>query len=346
MKNGLKSNISKIVMTVAVAMGVSMVGSAQAAEPTVLKFASFVSPKSINNRVSVPAFIKAVEEASEGTLKIQHYPGGTLGSNPATQLKLVEDGVVDIAEVVAAYTPGRFKELELFELPFVFGNSLEAGLTAQQMYDKGHLSGFDKIELMGIIEVGPYTLHANQPMKTPEDVAGMKIRAGGPTQVEIVKRLGAVPIGGVSATKIAENISRRVLDGALMDDGNLINFRISDAAKYHVINVPLGNVTVLFPMNKEKYESLPEKAKAALDKYRGAWFTNLLNTNLDKQIAESREKLSKDGKHEIGMWSEEQLASVKEKMSGIEEGWNVKSDAGVNLYQEMLSIRDTIRAKN
>jgi TRAP-type C4-dicarboxylate transport system substrate-binding protein len=44
--------------------------------PVVLKFGSFVSPKSITNSVSVPAFIKDVEAASEGTLKIEHYPGG------------------------------------------------------------------------------------------------------------------------------------------------------------------------------------------------------------------------------------------------------------------------------
>ena len=71
----------------------SMVRAVQttAAEPVRLKLASFVSPKSVNNAVTVPAFIKAVEAASEGTLKIDHYPGGTLGSSPKSQLKLVEE---------------------------------------------------------------------------------------------------------------------------------------------------------------------------------------------------------------------------------------------------------------
>lgn len=344
MKSSFTFTLKKFVTSAAMIAAVCVADPAMAAEPAVLKFASFVSPKSINNRVTIPAFIKAVEEASEGTLKIEHYPGGTLGSNPATQLKLVEDGVVDIAEIVAAYTPGRFKELELFELPFVFDNSREAGLTAQAMYDKGLLTGFDKFELMGIIEVGPYTLHANKSIASPADVKGKKIRAGGPTQVDIIKRMGAIPIGGISATKVAENISRRVLDGSLMDDGNLINFRIADAAKNHVINVPLGNVAVIFPMNKEKYDSLPAKAKAALDKYRGAWFTDMLNTNLDKQIDDARAKLSKDSKHNVGKWSDEQLAEVRGKMSGIEAKWDVKNDAGVNLYQEMLSARDAVRA--
>jgi TRAP-type C4-dicarboxylate transport system substrate-binding protein len=45
-----------------------------AAEPVRLKMASFVSPKSVTNSVTVPEFIKAVEEASEGTLIIPEEP--------------------------------------------------------------------------------------------------------------------------------------------------------------------------------------------------------------------------------------------------------------------------------
>lgn len=321
---------------------VSLALPVAAEDVATLKFASFVSPMSINNRVSVPAFIEAVEAASEGTLKIEHYPGGTLGSSPATQLKLVEDGVVDIAEVVAAYTPGRFKELEMFELPFVFENSREAGLTAYAMYEAGQLTGFDDLHLVGIIEVGPYALHSSKPLANPDDIKGQKIRAGGAAQVDMIKRLGGIPVGGISATKIAENISRRVLDGTLMDDGNLFNFRIADAAQHHVVNVPLGSVAVIFPMRKDTYEALPEKARAALDKYAGVWFTDLLNTNLDQQIADARTKLAEDAKHTVTEWSEDDVAKTRDAMQGIEAPWT----KGDNLYGEMIKARDTIRAAN
>ena len=77
-----------------------------------------------------PAFAKAVEEASGGTLKIEHYPGGTLGKGPVQQLSMVENAVADIAEVVVAYSPGRFPELSIFELPFLARSNVEAGLAA------------------------------------------------------------------------------------------------------------------------------------------------------------------------------------------------------------------------
>lgn len=312
------------------------------AETVRLKFASFVSPKSVTNSQSVPEFIKAVEEASQGTLKIDHYPGGTLGSSPKSQLKLVEDGVVDIAEIVAVYTPNRFPEFSLFELPFEFTSSEQAGLTSWKMYEKGYFSGMENLEVMGIVQVGPYTIHTRKDASTPEQMDGMKLRAGGPIQGEIIQRLEAIPIGGISATAVAEAISRRVLDGCLMDAGNLFNFRISDATSYHVINVPLGHVTVFFPMNKKKYESLPPKAKAALDQYRGEWFTGLLNRNLDKQIENGIEKLRKDDKHTVIEWSQEQLATVEASMSDIKDQFDKENSQGVNLYKEMKAARDAV----
>lgn len=314
-------------------------------EPTVLRFGSFVAPGSVNNSVSIPAFISAVEEASEGTLKIEHYPGGTLGSSPAQQLQLVEEGVIDIAEVVAAATPGRFPDLELFELPFLFETSLEAGLTAWEMYERGHLRGFDDLVLIGIIEVGPYTLHGRRAMDGPSDLRGMRLRSGGAIQTEIINRLGAVPVGGLAATAIAENISRRVLDGTLMDDGNLMNFRIADAARHHVTNVQLGHVAVIFPMRRSTYDALPEKARAALDQYRGAWFTEVLNSNLDGQIERVRSELEANDDHMVVQWSEDDIAATRALMDGIESEWDRENAAGVNLYREMLAIRDDLRAQ-
>jgi TRAP-type C4-dicarboxylate transport system substrate-binding protein len=315
---------------------------AAVAEPVVLKFGSFVSPKSITNEVSVPAFIKEVQAASEGTLKIEHYPGGTLGSNPATQLKLVEDGVLDSAEVVASYTPGRFRELDMFELPFIFNDTREAGLTAWTLYEKRLLSGFDNLVLLGIAEVGPYTLHARKDVSTLAAVNGLKIRAGGPIFGETIKAMGGIPVGGMPATQIAENISRGVLDATLMDGGNLFNFRITDATRYHVLNIQLGNIAVMFPLNKAKYDSLPPKAKAALDKYRGTWFTKILTTNLDKQVQSTLEKVRADPNHKVVAWSDADVSALKQRTSALKAPWD-KTVNGVNLYQEMLQALASVR---
>lgn len=322
-----------------------LAGAASAEDPVVLKFASPFPAGSITNQSSVPEFIRAVEEASEGTLKIEHYPGGTLGANPAAQLKLIEDGVIDMSEVVASYTPGRFPELEIFELPFTFDSTRQASLAAWKLYEDGKLSGFDKVALVGLALPGPYFVHTKGETASVSDLAGLKLRAGGPMQGAVIGDLGAVPVGGIAATQVAENISRGVLDGALMDFGNLYNFRIADATAYHIVNAPLGNVAVLFPINRAKYESLPPKAKAALDKFAGAWFTEVLAENLDKQNETSIAKLKEapDAHHFVEL-PQADLDALKAKMAPLKDKWDVEK-GGANLYQDMMQARDAVPAK-
>lgn len=315
-----------------------------AEEPIVLKFASPFPAVSTTNKLSVPAFIKAVEEASEGTLKIQFYPGGSLGANPAAQLKLIEDGVVDFAEVVASYTPGRFPEMELFELPFVFNTTKEASLVSWELYEKGHLSGFDRVKLVGVAQVGPYYLHSRKKVEKLSDLRGKKFRVGGATQGAMAKDIKAIPVGGVAATQIAENISRGTLDGTLLDMGNMYNFRVSDTANYHVENAPLGNVAILFPMNKAKYDSLPEKAKAALDKFSGEWFSTLIAENLDKQNEDVKQRLVADDKHHMVRFSDSDLEKMKGDMQHLTAKFDQEKN-GINLYQEALKSLEKVRAQ-
>lgn len=337
--------INQIIRAAVVGFGALFTANVMAAEePIVLKFASPFPAVSTTNKVSVPEFIKAVEEASEGTLKIQFYPGGSLGSNPAAQLKLIEDGVVDFAEVVASYTPGRFPEMELFELPFLFTTTKEASLVSWDMYEKGYLSGFDRVKLVGVAQVGPYYLHSRKKLEKLSDLRGKKYRVGGATQGSMMKDMKAIPVGGIAATQIAENISRGTLDGTLLDMGNMYNFRVSDTATYHVENVPLGNVAILFPMNKDKYDSLPDKAKAALDQFSGKWFSTVIAENLDKQNEDVKQRLIEDKKHHMVKLSESDIEKLKGDMAHLTEKFN-KDEKGVNLYQEALKSLERVRAQ-
>lgn len=328
----------------AFAVGLSGSMAAWADETVTLRWASFVSPKSTNNAESVPNWIKAVEEASEGTLKIEHYPGGTLGKGPVQQLSMVENGVTDIAEVVVAYTPGRFPELAAFELPFLVENNIEAGLAAWKMYEKGLLSDFDDLMLVGIIISGPYGIASTEPIESMDDLAGKRLRAGGPLQTAMVNALGAVPVGNIPATQIAENISRGLLDGALMAPGNLYTFRIADAAEHHLMDLKLGSVAVIFPMRRDTYENLPPKAKAAFDKFSGSWLVKELGRGLDEQEAGALAKLNKGG-HTIHDWTDDQVAEARAKLDAVAAEWDKPNANGVNLYRETLAAIEEARAE-
>lgn len=318
--------------------------SSAPAQDTTLRWASFVSAMSTNNRESVPNWIAAVEEASGGALKVEHYAGGTLGKGPVQQLSMVENSVADIAEVVVAYTPGRFPEMSVFELPSLVENNVEAGLAAWKMYEKGILSDFDELMLAGVIMSGPYGIATNKPIPTLDDLSGLRLRAAGPIQAAMVQALGAVPVGNIPATQIAENISRGLLDGTLMAPGNLYTFRIADAAKHHLWDLKLGSVAVIFPMRRDTHAAMSDAARAGFDKYAGAWLTKELGHGLDKQEAEAIAKIRADGEHTVYTWSDDDRAKAQEALSAVVADWDKPNGNGVNLYAEVTEAIGTARA--
>lgn len=317
-----------------------------AADETVtLRWASFVSQMGITNRMVVPDWKEKIEAASEGTLRIEHYPGGTLGKSPRQQLSMVENGVADIAEVVVAYTPGRFPELAVFETPFMVNSNLEGGLAAYRMYEKGLLSDLDDLMLVGIIISGPYGIALDEPLPGPEALEGKRIRAGGPAQTATVEAMGATPIGNVPGPQIAENISRGLIDGTLMAPANLLTFRITDAAFNHNWDVKFGSIAVIFPMRRDKYESLPPKAKAAFDKFTGEYLTRKMGEAMDKQEAESKAKIRADERQTIYEWDDATMEKVRETVAPVTAEWDKPNANGVNVYREALKAIEEVRGE-
>jgi len=256
--------LARIAMLGAMLIGLS---GAVNAEPMTIKLAFFGGPKSPTwSKVMVP-WSKDVVAASKNTIKIDLYPGGTLGRNPRAQVKLVLDGVIDVGFFVPSYTPGRFPDNEVMELPGLIKNSNESGIAIWRLYKKGLLRGYDKFKVLMLVTTHPYTMHTKTPVKRIADLKGMKVRAGGPVAGATIRALGAVPVGMPIPT-VAQNISKGIIGGSASDWNVLYAFRIVDVAKHHYMGL-LGTVPIGLIMSKEKWNSLPGAAKAAFDKYSG-----------------------------------------------------------------------------
>jgi TRAP-type C4-dicarboxylate transport system substrate-binding protein len=245
---------------------------AQAA-PTTLRFATFLPPNGIftGSDGVMGRWAKAVEEDSGGLVKVEILPGGTLGAagrNPAAQLKMVTDGIADLSFVIPTTTPGRFPDDNLFGLP-VTESSLEGSLSFWRLHQAGLMRGYDdkSFYIIGLVVNPPNTLHSKTPINTLDDMKGKRMQASGQEQQDVLRGLGATPVGTVSVRDVAEAISRGVVDGTPKDWIALHSFRIADAAKHHV-DIPLGAATIMIAMNRAKYDALPPAAKAAIGHQR------------------------------------------------------------------------------
>ncbi len=229
------------------------------AEAKDVRFGVFFSERAnVVQKVLIP-WAKWWEEKSGGAVKVKFFFGGTLGRNPREQYKLVRSGIMDIGFVVPSYTPGTFPDFDLFQAPNKARSATEGSYATWQLYKAGLIRNLDKIEVLGVFTTGAYSIHTVKPVRKIADLKGMKLRAGGRVQNRIVTALGATPVG-MRVTKIAENISRGLLDGSVSEWNAAQTFKILKVTKSHY-ETSLGVLPIMVVMNKKTFASLPDAAK-------------------------------------------------------------------------------------
>ncbi len=344
-ENNLRNEETKMIARLGLlGAALALVGTTTiaSAAPTTLKLAYFGSTRSPTWREVMSPWADDVTRDSKGTIKIDKFPGGTLGRNPRVQVKLVLDGVTDLGFFVPSYTPGRFPDTQIMELPGIVNHSLESSIAIWRLYNQGLLRGFDKFKVLMLVTTDPYTIHTKNPVKRIADLKGLKLRAGGPVAGATMKALGAIPIG-MPIPAVAQNISKGILDGSAVDWNVLYAFRIVDVARHHYMGL-VGTVPIGILMNKAKWSALPAAAKAAFNKHSGEALARrhgISNAGVQKRLGA---KTRKDPKHSIvdpDAAAQKQWDAI---MKPVVSQWAKKHPNGQKLLQTLRNELANIRA--
>lgn len=321
-------------------MAMLMLASPSFAEKE-LKFSIFSPPQSLTVQHVAEPWKKWVEERAGTDLKIKIYAGGALGRNPAQQLKLVQDGIADIAWIVPSYTPGRFQTLSLLELPGVVKNATEGSAVAWQLYQSGKVKGFEDVKVLALYTTDIYGLHLAKPIAAIEDLKGRKIRSGGQIQNEIITALGMVPVG-MPVTQIVEAMSRNVIDGAIVNWTTMVPFKLEETAAFHY-EIPLGVLPLAIVMNKKSYESLSPAAKQAMDE-SPPFLNKLAAEAFDQTHSVFVAKYSKDPKHTIATPNQSDEAALKTRLDAVNDKV-AKSEKLADEYADLQAAVKSVRKR-
>jgi TRAP-type C4-dicarboxylate transport system substrate-binding protein len=325
-------------ITFAAIMASSLLATNALAET--LRFSSFEPPVAHVTKNILTPWAEAVGKASNGELEIQMFPGGTLGRSPAQQLKLVEDGVADIAWVIPGYSPGRFDQGTVAELPFLVPNATAGSLAMWNLYEQGFLTGdYDKLKMIGIMISYPNGIAATQEIRKPSDLTGLNMRAPGPTMLSAIDALGAVPVGGITGPSLAESISRGLIDGTFTQWGAIQTFRLGEVISNYV-DLPLGATPMLIVMNKAKYESLSSEAQAAIDQYSGKAFSERFGPSFDENVAEARETILENNDISLIEPDDALAQTWREAMSIAVDNWIADHENGQAIYDAFVKEID------
>ena len=327
---------------VTVATVAASLSAGNAAEKSVLKFAVFTPDKEMTFQVVFKPWAERVMKDAKGTLKIQLFPNGALGRHPGKQLKMVQDGVADIAWVIPAYTPGRFPDNAVFELPALIGSSKEGSVAAWRLYKKGLLRGYENYHVIGLFTTAPYTIHTKSKLTSMAQLKGKKIRAVGPVMVASIKALGAAP-EPMPFTKIVEAISRGRIDGTTAHPISLHDFGVAKVTSSHYFG-RLGTVPLAVMMNRKVYEKLPAAARAAIDKNSGETLSVAFGNMSDKRNAELRVAWSKEPKRTVTVPGAEEKAKWDKVLAPVIGSWIAKHPNGAALLSALNAELKSIRA--
>lgn len=244
-----------------------MVATASAQEVT-LTLHHLLGPKAPAQTKMLEPWAKSVEEASGGRIKIEIYPAMSLGGKPPELYRQARDGVVDIVWTVLGYTPGVFPRTEVFELPTVHrGSAKETTVAIAESYDMIKDDFTDIVPILIHVHGGQAIHMVDKPVRSPDDLAGMKLRTPSRTGGWIIEAYGAEPVG-MPVPALPQALSKGVVSGTLVPFEIMAPLKLHELTKYSVEGpggLRFGTSTFMIGMNKERYDSLPDDLKKVID---------------------------------------------------------------------------------
>ena len=307
----------------------------------VVKIGIFTPPKSSIMVKGIIPFLDQVAKKSNGAFKYQGFWGGSIMRNPAKQYEVLLSGLQDGAMVLPSYTQALFPDFTLFTLPNLFLSAEEASVAMWRMHQQNLLSGLDKMHVMAIYSNGNSAFHVSKKLSSVEGLKGLKIRSAGPGEADIIKSMGAVPVG-LAITQVAEAVSRGVVDGTLSGWDATRSFRIEPLIVTSV-DMPFGTRSFLFALNRKVYDGLVPEAKKALAAYEGEPLSRKFGQVFDEADTSMAKAAAKNPKKVVINADKAALAGLEKHFKPFHDAWIKDNADGQKKYDALRNILAEMR---
>lgn len=281
-------------------------------KPIELSYAVFFPPTHIQCKVAA-AWAEEIGTRSGGRVKINIYAGDSLTKAPQVYEAVVA-GICDIGMSCFAYTRGRFPLLEGLDLPLGYPDGKTATRLATAMAAKYQPQETADTHLLYVHAHGPGILASRKPVRSLDEVKGLKVRATG-LSATIVEKLGGVPVA-MSQPEVYEALQRGVVDATLCPVETLKGWKQGEVIEAVTDSSAIGYTTSMFvTMNKDKWNQLPADVQALITEVSGEWVAKH-GEAWDQADVEGAAFVKELGKETIALSPEEQ-ARWTEAVKGI-----------------------------
>ena len=212
--------------------------------------------------------IPKVEEYSNGTLKIVHFPDNQLG-NDEQSFAMAQTGECDIAVGSTSSVATTYNDLYVYDVPYLF-------LNKQEVYDVGFngetgkaiLDGFSEYGLKGLAfwENGFRNITTtDKDIATVADLSGLKIRTmANEIHLEAWKAMGANPTP-MAFGELFTGLQQGTVDGQENPLGIITGNKFEEVQSYCTLTEHVYTPYYVV-MNQAKWDSLTAEQQEALTK--------------------------------------------------------------------------------
>lgn len=289
-------------------------------------------------------YAKEVERRTGGRVRVNVYPGETLGKQ-IEQYDLVLKGAAQMTVVVGPQYPGRFPLTDVFNLPFLIppDGPNSPGKAIRNMVHEKYLIPlyFKDVKVLWKGRYQPNVIHmAKKPVRTLENIKGQVIGIpGGKILAAYAKALGAAPELSPS-TEVYTNLEKGVIDGQILPFETQMGLKLSDVAKF-VTMTNQGSAAKCLVMRKQTWESLPPDIQKIIEEMN-PWAEDLMY-KVGMAAYQRISGLSKKAGVEIIELSPAERARWDEATKSVEKDWFADMDAkglpATAMYKDIMKMK-------
>lgn len=236
------------------------------AQDRILRVAPAAPPAHPANGVLYTNFLRYLPEESGGRL------GGVMLGPEVVNLVQMKDAlqsqIAEVGNLLPLFFPADLPNMALAgELSLISRNS-QAAAAAMTEFMVTCEPCQAEMRAQGLVFLGSgasdvYEILSRVPIRTAEDLRGLRLRSGGAPWGRFAEHFGAVP-AQISVNDIFEAFSQGVVDGSMASIADLISFRLVEVVS-HVTLMPLGlyQATSNFATALPAWESLSPEDRAA-----------------------------------------------------------------------------------
>jgi len=236
------------------------------AGPTAEKPVEFTAqPLHPGSQMLLEEWSKLVDEQSGGRIKVSVFPPNTFAPQPDLYDAIIDD-LVDIGTMQMALMPGRFPRYDAAELPLKPWHEVpeSKAYVHQWMFDEGYLDEDIKdVKQLFCMSMGPEVPQTKVPVRTIEDMKGLRIRWFGTIPMQVLEALGATPVL-MPVGEVYLSAEKGIIDGLVHPIYEIPTFKWHEVTDY-TTDIALYCVTFPVMMNAEKWDALPADLKKVME---------------------------------------------------------------------------------